>query len=113
MRLTSDMFISALTRRIFNDGGHAVIGHKGTEQAGAIYIRNIHRNGMESLYAPAPQAFIVEESAGYDRTFELRLEHVSAYEIDEFLGKEKQFDPDIWVVDIETDRPEIYLNLVS
>lgn len=113
MRLTSDMFISALTRRIFNDGGHAVIAQKGAEHAGAIYIRIIHRSGMESLYAPAPQTFITEETVSQDRAFELRLKRVSAYEIDEFLGREKQFDLDIWVVDIETDQPEIYLNLVS
>lgn len=112
MRLTSQMFISALTRRIFNDGGHAAIVQKGSLEAGAIYFRIIHRDRTESLYTPAPQALIADNLEQSERYFELRLKQATTFEIDEILAREKQFDHDIWVIDIETDRAEDYFNII-
>lgn len=110
-RLTSDMFVSALMRRIFNEGGHCVVAQKGAQQAGAIFIRAIHRDRSESLYTPAPQSFFADEAQTSERIFEQRYDHVTSLEIDELVQKEKRFDPDIWVVEIETDKPEHYINL--
>ena len=39
MRLRSDIFVSALTRQVFNRGGYAAVEHKGADSAGAIYLR--------------------------------------------------------------------------
>lgn len=112
MRLTSDMFISALTRRIYNDGGHAVIAQTGAKEAGAIFIRLIHRDRKESLYAPAPQALISDDQEQSERYFELRLKQAAPFEIDEIIARERKFDHDIWVIDIETDRAEDYFSII-
>ena len=72
MRLRADIFVSALLRRVFASGDFAAVEKKGAEEAGAIFIRQHFRDGLETLYAPAPQTAFDEGQAG-DRLFEIRL----------------------------------------
>jgi len=77
MRLRADIYVSALVRRVFSAGDFAAVEKKGAEEAGAIFIRQRFRDGLETLYAPAPQSFFDEESSG-DRLFEIRLDLILA-----------------------------------
>ncbi len=102
MRLRSDIFVSALVRRLFARGDFAAVERKGEEQAGAIFIRQRFRDGSETLYAPAPQSLFDEEESG-TRLFEVRIDRKEPQEIRETLDRELKFDPDLWVVELETD----------
>lgn len=108
MRLKAGIFVSALTRRLFAEGGMAAIERRGAEEAGAIFIRIRHRDGSESLAAPAPQTAF-DDDHSESRLFELRKSRVPESEVSELIAREARFDPDIWVVEIETDSPETYL----
>lgn len=112
MRLKAGIFVAALTRRVFADGGMAAIERHGADDAGAIFIRIRHRDGTESLAAPAPQTEFDESRPGA-RLFEMRKSRVRESDVTEALVREVRFDPDIWVVEIETDRPEDYLDLIA
>ena len=102
MRLKSEIFVSALLRRIFADGGFAAVERKGEEAAGAIFITQRFRDGSMSLFAPAPQtAFDEGEERG--RKFEQRLGAADEAAVRDALQREIRFDPDLWVVEIETD----------
>ncbi|MDY8107723.1 DUF1491 family protein [Fulvimarina sp. 2208YS6-2-32] len=109
MRITSELFVSQLTRRVFNDGGFAAIERKGAEAAGAIYIVSRDRLGQVTLFAPAFQSLVedggmrafVREPATDESTFQARFE------------REARFDPDFWLVEIETGEPEKYLDLLD
>lgn len=103
MRLKSDIVVSALMRRVFSSGGFAAIEHKGAEAAGAIFVRQRFRDGLETLYGPAPQNFF-DEDDGDDRRFECRLQRVVGDEVAALLARERKFDSDLWVVEIETDE---------
>ncbi|MBB3592026.1 hypothetical protein FHX08_002370 [Rhizobium sp. BK529] len=103
MRLRTDIYVSALVRRVFAAGNFAAVEKKGAEEAGAIFIRQRFRDGLETLYAPAPQTFFDEESSG-DRLFELRLERVEPDQVREILDRERKFDPDLWIVELEADE---------
>ncbi|HWU62317.1 MAG TPA: DUF1491 family protein [Ensifer sp.] len=103
MRLKTEIVVSALVRRIFSDGGFAAVERKGEEQAGAIFLTQRFRDGTVSLFAPAPQNFFAEgEERG--RKFEQRLDRVEEDAVREALGREIRFDPDLWVVEVETER---------
>ncbi|MDQ0319583.1 hypothetical protein QO002_001721 [Pararhizobium capsulatum DSM 1112] len=104
MRLTSEIFVSALIRRVFSAGGYAAVLRKGSSEAGAIFIRQRTRLGAESLYAPAPQSFFVEEGRADDRLFELRVQADDMLQIDGAIEREVRFDPDCWVVELEVDE---------
>ncbi|CAK7255308.1 DUF1491 domain-containing protein [Shinella sp. WSC3-e] len=102
MRLRSDIFVSALMRRVFARGDFAAIEVKGAEEAGAVFVRQVFRDGSESLHAPAPQSVFEAEESGL-RRFETRLERARAEAVADALARERRFDGDLWVVSIETD----------
>ena len=103
MRLRSDIFVSALTRRVFARGDFAAVEAKGAEEAGAVFVRQIFRDGAESLFAPAPQSFFDADDSNNARLFEARLERAEADAVTEAIARERRFDPDLWVVSIEVD----------
>ncbi|MGG7519523.1 DUF1491 family protein [Allorhizobium undicola] len=111
MRLRSDMFVSALMRRVFGEGGFAAIERRGMEEAGAIFIRQRFRDGLETLYGPAPQSLVDDEGAA-SRRFELRLDRAEPQALEALMEREVRFDPDLWLVEIETDRLDDLLTLV-
>ncbi|MEN0117246.1 MAG: DUF1491 family protein [Agrobacterium cavarae] len=104
MRLKSEIFVSALTRRVFAAGDFAAVERKGAEEAGAIFIRQRLRDGRENLYGPAPQSFAEDEEVRAERRFERRLTEAQAQEVETLLEKERRFDADLWVVELETDN---------
>ena len=104
MRLKSEIFVSALMRRVFAAGDFAAIERKGAEEAGAIFIRQRLRDGRENLYGPAPQSFAEDEEVRAERRFERRLTKAVAPEVDALLEKERRFDADLWVVEVETEN---------
>jgi hypothetical protein len=104
MRLKSEIFVSALTRRVFAAGDFAAIERKGADEAGAIFIRQRLRDGRENLYGPAPQSFAEHEEVRAERRFERRLTEAQAQEVEALLEKERRFDADLWVVELETDN---------
>ncbi|OQM75203.1 DUF1491 family protein [Manganibacter manganicus] len=100
MRVTSDLWVSALIRRVFSAGGFAAIMRRGAAEAGAIFILSRTRLGEVMLFGPAPQ--VDYDTARPDERFFTPLsadEDMAA--IEARLAKETRFDPDIWVVEIE------------
>lgn len=104
MRLRSDIVVSALIRRVFSQGGFAAVARKGADAAGAIFVRQLFRDGLETLYGPAPQSFMIDENSDGDRLFEIRLARNEPAELDALVEREARFDGDLWVVEIETDE---------
>jgi len=101
MRVTTDFFATALLRQIRVAGGFAYLVRRGAQEAGALFIVHYQKEGHLDLYGPAPQSlyhspyesderlFIHLIEAGDNETLRLRLE------------KELDFDPDIWLIEIE------------
>ena len=110
MRVKSEIWIGVLVRRVFAAGGYAAIERRGADEAGAIFVRARHRDGLESLFAPAPQSFFETERPD-ERIFEPRAERQPPEEVDAVLAREASFDPDFWVVEVEVDEPEKYLTI--
>lgn len=100
MRLTSDIWVAALVRRLFADGGFAAVERRGAAEAGAIFIKLRDREGRQRLFAPAPQA-----GYGGDRPSERLFVAVELdddpFAADDRLAREIRFDPDVWIVEIE------------
>lgn len=110
-RLTSDFWVKALVRRVYGDGGFAAIERAGAPEAGAIFVRVRGKGGAETLLAPAPQSLFETANSG-ERLFELRIAKGSGTDVDAVLAREAGFDPDMWVVEIETDHPETYIEIM-
>ncbi|WP_279477799.1 DUF1491 family protein [Aureimonas sp. SK2] len=109
MRLTSEMFAAYLVRRVFSDGGFAAVVRKGADAAGAVFLVLRDRTGGIRLLGPAPQSMADEKG---DRRFVVE-DIADETALDARLTREARFDPDFWVVELETDRPERYLTIVE
>lgn len=99
MRVVTELFVSALIRRVFSSGGFAAVERHGAAAAGAVFIRQRFRDGLETLYGPAPQSFF--GAGDDDRRFEIRAERREASDCDAIIVREARFDPDLWVVELD------------
>ena len=50
MRVTTDLWVSALVRRVFSGGGFAAIAKRGSTEAGAVFVIVRDRFGGASLF---------------------------------------------------------------
>jgi len=101
MRLTSDFWVAALMRKVRNQKGFAYLVRRGATEAGAIFIKVYGKAGMTELYGPAPQIFYENQASINDRRFVTILSDADEGQIAEKLERELDFDPDIWIVEIE------------
>ncbi|MEJ6781361.1 DUF1491 family protein [Aminobacter sp. Piv2-1] len=104
MRVTTDFWVSALMRRVFGEGGFAAILSRGATEAGAVFVLARDRFGTTTLYGPAPQTSY-DSARPDERQFSLLESTEDASSIDARLERERRFDPDIWVVEIESNSP--------
>ena len=106
--LLSEMHLSQNSLRTIaaETGGFAAVLRRGVAEAGAIFIVHRSREGEVTLYGPAAQAAYDEEGKPRDRRFARVPGPTDDETVRARLDKEMRFDPDLWVVEIETGRPE-------
>lgn len=102
MRLTTEIWVSAVLRRAFSSGGFAAVVRRGASEAGAVLITQRDRLGETRLYGPAPQS-AYDEARPEQRQFSELLRTQDPDEIDDKINRETRFDPDLWVVELEVD----------
>lgn len=102
MRVTTDLWVSAILRRVFAAGGFGAVIQRGASEAGAVFVIVRSRFGQATLYAPAGQADY-SEARPEERRFSAVLADAEDDAIDARLEKERRFDPDLWIVEIEAD----------
>jgi hypothetical protein len=106
MRVTTDLWVSALLRRVFAGGGFAAVVRRGAAEAGAVFVLSRDRLGGVALYGPAPQTAYGQAKPD-ERLFD-RLEPVASAEaLEKKLERESRFDPDIWIVEIEAGTTSV------
>jgi hypothetical protein len=95
----TDIWVAAFVRR-HNDLGHmCVVVRRGDPVAGQIFLLVDHLDRTVSLFTPAPAVTRPDEEA--DRYFECRFEHVEVAKAQARIAREADFDPDLWVVELE------------
>ena len=106
MRLTSNLWVMAYLRRCRANDMFVAVARHGDDYAGAIHIKVNRLDGTASVYGPAPSAATMER--GDDRSFARLLTDVPDAEAEAWLARQRSFDSDIWVVEIE-DRQARHL----
>jgi len=99
MRLKSELWIKAYLRLCRVNDAPAFVTRRGQADGGAIYIKVNRLNGHADLYAPAPAGF----DTGTDRLWAIDPSHRETIhqDIEVYLARQLEFDPDIWVVEVE------------
>lgn len=113
MRVTSDLWVAALLRRVFSDGGFAAVERKGNSEAGAIFIIHRTRLGEFKLYGPASQTSY-DGKKPQDRQFTRVLATLEEEIVRGRLEREMRFDPDVWIVEVDIDgEADRYLEIAK
>ena len=103
-RLRSEIRVSAHLRRCAAAGVFAAIVKKGDADAGAIAVK---------IYLQSNRAILFVESYAEDGAHEWRNVfdgETDEAAIDAYLQKEIQFDPDLWIVEIEDVQGRSFLH---
>ena len=113
MRLKSAIWVSAYLRRCMVEGAYAVVRRRGAEEAGAIFVKIDRLDGTADLYGPAPQTEFDEARPG-DRAFMacLKAQPRPNDEIEKYVSRQIDFDPDIWIVEVEDRKGRHFLDRV-
>jgi hypothetical protein len=100
MRIKSEIWVRAYLRRCQAEGVPVVIVRRGDEAAGAIFICVDRLDGTVCLYGPAPAGLVESET---DRRWVncLGPNPVSEAEAGTYLARQRAFDPDLWIIEIE------------
>jgi len=92
-RLTAEFWVQAYLRRLNIANIPAFVVHKGDPTAGAVLIKSNPLDGSARLF-----------NRTYDgvgqRVWSL-LEAGPEREMDDIVGRQRRFDPDLWVIEVE------------
>jgi hypothetical protein len=109
--LRSDLWVAAFVRRHNDIGEICVVARRGDPIAGQIFIEIDHLNGTVSLLTPAPA--VARRDGDEDRLFAPRFERAEPRSVRERIDREVDFDPDLWVVSIETRADDVGVTLAK
>ncbi|GGE36921.1 hypothetical protein GCM10007276_12990 [Agaricicola taiwanensis] len=111
-RLRSDFWVSAYIRSCHLRGAYGVVRRRGAAEAGAIFIKIDRLDGTFDLYAPAPQSAIDDDAL--DRQFvRVGPARADGASIEQRLAREADFDPDVWILEVEDKAGDPGLQTVA
>jgi hypothetical protein len=112
MRLRTDIWVSALIRQAENAGALVTVAKKGAVEAGTVFLIIDGGEGTSDLYGPAPQSFFDTDRPA-DRVFVLLAAELALPDMETRLSSERQFDPDLWIVEIQDRQRRPFVDLAD
>lgn len=105
MRIRTDIWVKAYVRRRVAEGCFAGVIAHGDDIAGAIYIKINRLDGQVTVFGPAPAEL---DEADTERRFvcEHKTPTLPEAEADLRISRQREFDNDLWVIEVEDRRGE-------
>ena len=96
-RLASGIWVSAYLMRLQARGIFSHIVHRGEATAGAVAIKLATMDGQASV-------FVRSLDGEGDRVWTALVEHGPEPEADAAIARQRRFDRDLWVIEVEDPR---------
>jgi hypothetical protein len=98
-RLKSELWVQAFLRICETRGQFGAVLHRGNAEAGAVMVVVNHLNGLSSLLVPPPGQSYDDDGT---RRFSLSTKDPLPWlEISEKITRQRSFDSDLWVIEVE------------
>lgn len=104
-RLPTRLRVGGLLRRVAAAGDFATIVKKGDETAGQLLVVARHRNGRQQVFTRT-----MNSSGEYCWTIAAEQDQEELAKINEYLDRQLRYDPDLWIVELDTDNPERFVD---
>lgn len=104
-RLNAKVFVSSLVRRANAAGDFATIVKKGDQTAGQVLLVARRRNGRQQVFTRT-----MNSRGDYSWTVAIEVNQDELGKINEYLDKQARYDPDLWIVELDTDNPERFVD---
>ena len=104
-RLKAELWIKAHIRRVEIEGGTAMVARRGDGMSGSALIKLNRLDGTAEVLAPAPHA---EKGRIWLRA--TGPDPVEDREAEAFIRRQVDFDPDLWVLEIEDREGRHFLD---
>lgn len=104
-RLNTKVWVGALIRRVHAAGDFAAVIKKGDETAGAVLLVVRRRDGSSAVMSRA-----IQSHGHYAWVINLDEPPGAQEAINNFLEKQRRYDPDLWIVELDTDNPERFID---
>ena len=101
-RIASEFWVKAYLKTLSLRGISAFVTSRGDDHAGAILIKLSPLNATATLFH---RSFDLDSG---DQVWAV-LEQGKEADIDALIHRQRQFDPDLWVVEVENPENEAYL----
>ena len=103
MRLKSKFWVQAYVRGRNAANAFATVVHRGDEDFGVIWVRLNRLDGTSTIFAPAPEPLGVDADERPERRFvrQHKAESILDAEADELIRRQRSFDSDFWLVEVE------------
>jgi hypothetical protein len=88
-------------RRTQTEGGHAMLLSRGDENAGAILIQLLEKGQFYGLFE---RVLALETGYSWQRVGPQVIDNIR--EIDEYLTRRQQRDPDLWLIELDIANGE-------
>jgi hypothetical protein len=96
-RLATSIWVSAYLTRLSLEGIHAHVARKGDATAGAVAVKVAMMNGRASFLT---RGYGLDGRVGWQS----RIEDADEAEVDAALARQRGYDPDLWVIEVEDPR---------
>ena len=96
-RLTSDFWVAAYLSRLQVQGIYAHVMHKGDPTAGAVSVKVATMDGRASVFTRS-------YDADFNRVWSAHAENVPEADADASIAKQREFDRDLWVIEVEDPK---------
>lgn len=108
MRLKTEIWVKAYLRRVMSEGLAAYIVARGDDFAGAVFIHVDDLEGGHFLFVPAPAGV---EDSHQERFWVTGFAEapVSIERVQDYLLQQRQYDPDLWIIEIEDRQGRHFL----
>ncbi|MBI1261371.1 MAG: DUF1491 family protein [Rhizobiales bacterium] len=103
-RLKAELWVKALIRRVEISGAGAMVVRRGDASSGVVLVKLNHLDGQAEVFSPARDGegnLIWMRATGAAPVPEA---HADAY-----IERQRSFDPDLWVVEIEDRQGRHFL----
>lgn len=112
MRVKSELWVRAYLRRCYAENVPVAVVRHGDDAAGAIFICVHLLDGTVRLYGPAP---VGAEGSEHERRWVTLLgdEPVPKAQAEDYLVRQWQYDPDLWIVELEDRAGRHFLGEVT